>query len=317
MLAILLIPAAFCYTFGAMVGDTRQGWAILIAMLIIFIPSAFTAMSAEQAGNSAFAPLSAAIAPTSELSQGGNLEGKEIRFGVQSSALWAAAATASASGSSNAIYDSFTPIGGMVLLWLMQLGEVIFGGVGSGLYGMMMLVMITVFVAGLMVGRTPEYLGKKIEPYEMKMAAFAILMMPFIVLVATAIASVTTLGTSSVGNPGAHGYSEMLYAFTSMGNNNGSAFGGLNANTLFYNILGGCLMLMNRYWIAIAVLAIAGSLVQKKPVPKSAGTLLTHTPLFVMMLVFIILIVGALSFVPTLALGPIVEQLMLWEHYGR
>ncbi len=316
MLAILLIPAALCYTFGTMVNDKRQGWAILIAMFIIFIPFLTITIVAEQYGNPAFTQMG--ITQTAHLNTfpGGNMEGKETRFGIVNSAIWTTATTATSNGSVNSMLDSYTPLGGLVPLWMMHLGEVIFGGVGSGLYGMLMLVIITVFIAGLMVGRTPEYLGKKIEPYEMKMASFAVLIMPLIVLLCTAIASVTTMGSSSVANPGAHGLSEILYAFTSMANNNGSAFAGLNANTTFYNILGGIVMLITRYWIAIPALAIAGSLVGKKITPSGAGTLPTHSPLFIILLVSITIIIGALSFLPVLALGPIVEHLMLWGQYG-
>lgn len=308
LLAILLIPASLCYTFGMMVNDRRQGWAILVAMLILFIPFLCIAVIAEEQGNPAF---------TSMGIVGGNMEGKEIRFGIVNSALWATATTAASNGSVNAMHDSFTPLGGLIPLWMMHLGEIVFGGVGSGLYGMVMVIIITVFVAGLMVGRTPEYLGKKIEPYEMKMASIAVLIMPLMVLLFTGIASATSMGKSSVGNPGAHGFTEMLYAFTSMGNNNGSAFAGLNANTSFYKVLGGIAMLISRYWIAIPALAIAGSLIRKKQIPISMGTLATHTPLFIILLVSVTIIVGALSFFPALALGPIVEQLMLWGLYGR
>lgn len=317
MLAILLIPAALCFTFGVMVNDKRQGWAILAAMYIIFIPFLLAAVIAEQKGNPAFTQMGIDQTSQANLFPGGNMEGKETRFGIVNSALWATATTAASNGSVNTMHDSFTPLGGLVPLWMMHLGEVIFGGVGSGLYGMLMLVIITVFVAGLMVGRTPEYLGKKIEPYEMKMASIAVLVMPLLVLLTTAIASVTHMGTSSLANPGAHGFSEILYAFTSMGNNNGSAFAGLNANTPFYNIVGGVIMLISRYWIAIPTLAIAGSLVRKKIIPSSAGTLATHTPLFIILLVGVTLILGALSFLPALALGPIVEHLMLWRQYGH
>jgi K+-transporting ATPase ATPase A chain len=309
MLAILLIPSALCYTFGVMVNDRKQGWAILIAVFVIFIPFVGIAVVAEQNGNPAFTQMG--------IEQNGNMEGKETRLGITNSALWATATTAASNGSVNAMYDSFTPLGGFVPLWMMHLGEVIFGGVGSGLYGMLMFVIITVFVAGLMVGRTPEYLGKKIEPYEMKMASVAVLVMPLTVLLFTAIGAITQAGVSSIANPGAHGFTEILYAFSSMGNNNGSAFAGLNANTPFYNVLGGIAMLIGRYWIAIPTLAIAGSLARKKIIPSSSGTLATHTPLFVVLLVSVTIILGALSFLPALALGPIVEQLMLWGQYGH
>ena len=317
MLAILLIPAALCYMYGMMVNDKRQGWAILAAMTIIFIPFVTVAVISEQAGNPAFVHMGVNQTAQYDVFPGGNMEGKETRFGIVSSALWATATTAASNGSTNSMHDSYTPIGGMIPLWMMHLGEVIFGGVGSGLYGMLMLVIITVFIAGLMVGRTPEYLGKKIEPFEMKMASIAVLIMPLIVLLSTAVASVTGVGVSSTGNPGAHGFTEIIYTFTSMGNNNGSAFAGLNANTPFYNLLGGIVMLIGRYWIAIPALAIAGSLVGKKIIPKSSGTLATSTPLFIMLLVSVTIILGALSFLPALALGPIVEQLILWGQYGH
>lgn len=312
MLALLLIPAALCYTFGTLVNDKRQGWAILLAMFILFTPPMLVAVTSEQSGNPAFYAMDIEQAAQKNNFPGGNMEGKETRFGIVDSALWATATTTTSNGSVNAMHDSFTPLGGMMPLWLMHLGEVAFGGVGSGLYGMLMLVIITVFVAGLMVGRTPEYLGKKIEAFEMKMASVAVLVMPLTVLLCTAIARVTQAGISSTANPGAHGFSEMLYAFTSMANNNGSAFAGLNANTSFYNILGGIVILIGRYWIAIPTLAIAGSLVQKKKIPISAGMLPTHTLLFTLLLVSIAVILGALSFFPALALGPIVEQLMPW-----
>lgn len=312
MLAILLIPTAFCYTFGLMVNDKRQGWAILCAMFIILIPLIFVSVISELKGNPSFNSLGINQSGVNNLSSGGNMEGKETRFGIVNSALWATVTTAASNGSVNSTLDSFTPLGGFISLFLMHLNEVIFGGVGSGLYGMLMFVIITVFVAGLMVGRTPEYLGKKIEPFEMKMAAITVLIMPLSVLLLTAIACVTQVGTSSLANPGAHGFSEILYAFTSMGNNNGSAFAGLNANTIFYNTLGGIAMLVSRYWIAIPALAVAGSLAKKKRIPTSSGTLLTYTPLFIALLVSVIIILGALSFIPALALGPISEQLMLW-----
>jgi K+-transporting ATPase ATPase A chain len=312
MLAILVIPAALCYTFGVMVNDTRQGWAILAAMLVIFVPLAISAIAAEQSGVPALTALRA---------DGGNMEGKERRFGVVNSGLWAAATTAASNGSVNAMHDSFTPLGGMVPMWLMQLGEVVFGGVGSGLYGMLMFVIVAVFVAGLMVGRTPEYLGKKIEAFEMKMAALVILIPPLIVLIGTGIAVVgpgleyTTPDTgelkSNLNNPGAHGFSEVLYAFSSAGNNNGSAFAGLTANEPFYNTALGLAMLMARYWLIIPVLAVAGSMSRKKWTPTSVGTLPTHTPLFVVLLVGTVLLVGALTFVPALGLGPIVEHLQM------
>lgn len=314
MIAILLIPAAFPYTFGVMVNDKRQGFAILFAMLLILIPLIFITVAAEQYANPALAQMGILQTPQHNIYPGGNMEGKETRFGIVSSALWATITTATSNGSVNAMCDSFTPLGGLVPLWLMHLGEVVFGGVGSGFYGMLMMIFITVFVAGLMVGRTPEYLGKKIEPYEMKMASIAVLIMPLIVLICTAIASVTRMGMDSIANPGAHGFTEILYAFTSMVNNNGSAFSGLDGNTPFYNSVGGVAMLIGRYFVAIPALAIAGSLARKKIIPNSAGTLATHTPLFVILLVSVILILGALTFFPALALGPIVEHLI---HYGN
>lgn len=310
VLAILLIPAALCYTFGRMVRDTRQGWALLIAMLVIFVPLTFGAYVAEQSGNPV---LDAAGADTavSATQSGGNMEGKEVRFGIANSALWASATTAASNGSVNAMHDSFTPLGGLVPLWLMQLGEVVFGGVGSGLYGMIMFALVAVFIGGLMVGRTPEYLGKKIESYEIKMASLVVLVPPLIVLVGTALASVTPAAVGGVANPGVHGFSEILYAFSSAGNNNGSAFAGLSANTPFYNIALGVAMWASRYWLMIPVLALAGSLAAKKATAVTAGTLPTHTPLFITMLVGVVLMVGALTFVPALALGPIVEHLMM------
>ncbi len=336
MLAILLIPAALCYMFGMMVGDTRQGWALLAAMLVIFIGFLFICVSAEQSGNPRLAALgvdqlaqtghgSGFVAPGTQtpphadlvahrIQAGGNMEGKEVRFGIVSSALWATATTAASNGSVNAMHDSFTPLGGMIPMVLMQLGEVIFGGVGSGLYGMIVFAIVAVFIAGLMVGRTPEYLGKKIEAYEMKMASLIIMLPLFCVLGPTAIAVVTKAGQSGIANPGPHGFSEILYAFSSMGNNNGSAFAGLNANTPFYNILGGFAMLLGRYWIKIPALAIAGSLAAKKTVPAGLGTLPTHTPLFVLLLCAVVLVVGALTFMPALALGPVVEHLMMLGH---
>jgi len=310
VLAILLIPAALCYTFGRMVNDTRQGWALFAAMMIIFLPLTFGVFTAEQSGNPRLETLSVDQA-SSQLHSGGNMEGKEVRFGIANSALWASATTAASNGSVNSMHDSYTPLGGLVPLWLMQLGEVIFGGAGSGLYGMLMFAIVAVFIAGLMVGRTPEYLGKKIEAYEVKMASLVLLIPCVVVLVGTAIASAIPAGTSSVANPGAHGFSEILYAFSSAGNNNGSAFGGLSANTPFYNIALGVAMWISRYWLMIPVLAIAGSLAAKRSVATTAGTLPTHTPLFVAMLIGVVLMVGALTFLPSLALGPIVEHLQM------
>jgi K+-transporting ATPase ATPase A chain len=310
LLAILLIPAALCFTFGAMVRDRRQGLAVLAAMLVIFVPLTFAGFAAEQAGN----PLldgAAVDQAVSAAQAGGNMEGKEVRFGIANSTLWASATTAASNGSVNSMHDSYTPLGGMVPMFLMQLGEVVFGGAGSGLYGMLMFAIVAVFIAGLMVGRTPEYLGKKIEAYEMKMAALVLLLPCVIVLLGTAVASVLPLATSSVANPGAHGFSEILYAFTSAGNNNGSAFAGLSANNPFYNYALGIAMWVSRYWIIIPVLAIAGSLARKRQVAVTAGTLPTHGPLFVLMLVGVVLLVGALSFLPALALGPVAEHLQM------
>jgi K+-transporting ATPase ATPase A chain len=310
VLAILLIPAALCYTFGKMVNDTRQGWAVMIAMLVIFVPLTFGVYVAEQTGNPVLAAAGADTA-ISDTQSGGNMEGKEVRFGIANSALWASVTTAASNGSVNAMHDSFTPLGGLVPMWLMQLGEVVFGGVGSGLYGMIMFALIAVFVGGLMVGRTPEYLGKKIESYEVKMASLAVLVPPLLVLVGTAIAVVTPPAVTSVANPAVHGYSEILYAFSSAANNNGSAFGGLSANTPFYNIALGIAMWGSRFWLMIPVLALAGSLAAKKATAITAGTMPTHTPLFITMLVGVVLLVGALTFVPALALGPIVEHLQM------
>ncbi len=287
VLSILLIPAALCYTFGHMVRDKRQGWALLAAMLLIFVPLLLLDVQAEH----------------------GNLEGKEVRFGTANSALWAVATTAASNGSVNAMHDSFTAIGGLIPMFMMQLGEVVFGGIGSGLYGMVLFALVAVFIAGLMVGRTPEYLGKKIEAFEMKMTSIAILVPPVCVLLGAAIAVVTPMGLSGLQDRGPHGFSEILYAFTSMGNNNGSAFAGYGANNPLVNITGGIAMFLSRYWIAWPVLAIAGSLAKKKIVPTGPGTLPTHTPLFVGLLVGAVLLVGALAFIPALALGPIVEAL--------
>ncbi|MDI1475742.1 potassium-transporting ATPase subunit KdpA [Polyangium sp. y55x31] len=310
-LSLLLVPAALCFTFGTMVKDKRQGHAVFAAMLAIFVPLLVVAVAAEQHGNPILSSLGVDQA-ASVLQPGGNMEGKEARFGIVDSALWATATTAASNGSVNAMHDSFTPLGGLVPMWLMQLGEIVFGGVGSGLYGMLMYAVIAVFIAGLMVGRTPEYLGKKIEAFEMKMASLVILLPAAAVLVGTALASATPAGTAPLGNPGAHGFSEILYAFSSGANNNGSAFGGLTVSGTFYATAMGLCMLIGRYGIIVPVLAIAASLARKKSVPASAGTLPTHTPLFVLLLVGTILLVGALTFVPALALGPIVEHLSLF-----
>lgn len=304
MLAILLIPAALCYTFGVMAGDKRQGWALLIAMSVIFLPFLLFGVAMEQGGNPKFASLGIDQAA-------GNMEGKETRFGVVNSVLWATATTAASNGSVNSMHDSYTPLGGMMPMVMMQFSEVIFGGVGSGLYGMLMYVLVTVFIAGLMVGSTPEYLGKKIQAFEIKMVAVAVLVPCVAVLIATALAMLTEAGKAGPLNPGAQGFSEILYAFTSAANNNGSAFAGLTANTIFYNTMLGICMLLGRFWIMIAVLAIAGSLASKNSVPASAGTLATHTPLFITVLVSVIVMVGVLSYVPALALGPITEHFNL------
>lgn len=314
MLSILLIPAALCYTFGVMVGDTRQGWAILVTMTVIMVAFLGLAVWAEQSGNPAFTAMGVSQTQTN-INPGGNMEGKEVRFGITNSALWATVTTAASNGSVNSMHDSYMPLGGLVPLFMIQLGEIIFGGVGSGLYGMLAFVIVAVFIAGLMVGRTPEYLGKKIEAYEMKMASLMLLIPIVLAKVGTAIAVVTPAGLASIWNTGGpHGFSEVLYAFSSAANNNGSAFAGLNANTPFYNTALGLCMFVARYWLIVPALAIAGSLVQKKKVPASSGTLPTHTPLFIVWLIGVIMIVGALSFIPVLALGPIVEHLMVFAH---
>jgi K+-transporting ATPase ATPase A chain len=307
--ALLLIPAALTYTFGKMVKDTRQGWAVLAAMFAVFLPLLYLCVTQEQGGNPALASLHIDQA-ASALQAGGNMEGKEVRFGISATGLYASATTGASCGAVNSMHDSFTPLGGFVPLFLIQLGEIVFGGVGSGLYGMLVFAVVAVFVAGLMVGRTPEYLGKKIEAKEMKMASLAILVPAMSILVFTAIAVVTEAGKKGPLNPGAHGFSEILYAFSSATGNNGSAFAGLTANTPFYNTTLGLAMFFGRFFIKVPVLALAGGLAQKKIVPTGAGTLPTHTPLFVGMLVSVILIVGALTFIPALALGPFVEQLL-------
>ena len=312
IVAIFVIPAALCLSFGQLVGDRRQGVAILAAMSALFIAGVLVATPAEQAGN----PLVAAQGvdlQASELQAGGNMEGKETRFGISASALFAVVTTAASCGAVNAMHDSFTPIGGAVPLVMMQLGEVVFGGVGTGLYGMLIFAILAVFIAGLMIGRTPEYLGKKIEPFEMKMSAVAILVTPIVVLAGTAIAVLSGDGKAGIANPGAHGFSEILYAFTSAANNNGSAFAGLSANTPFYNTLLGIAMWLGRFLVIVPVLAIAGSLAAKKRIPVGEGTLPTHGPLFVVLLIGTVLLVGLLNYVPALALGPVVEHLMLWK----
>jgi K+-transporting ATPase ATPase A chain len=310
MLAMFLIPAALCFTFGRMVGDSRQGWAVIGAMTVIFVVMASVAVSAEQHGNPLFAPLHVDQA-AGALQPGGNMEGKESRFGIVASALFATITTAASCGAVNAVHDSFTPLGGLVPMWLMQLGEVVFGGVGAGLYGMLIFAIMAVFVAGLMIGRTPEYIGKKIESFEMKMTSIVILVTPFLVLVGTAIAVMTEQGRAGVGNPGAHGFSEVLYALSSASNNNGSAFAGLTATSTFYNVLLAVAMWFGRFAFIIPVLAIAGSLARKKRIEPTAGTLPTHGPLFVALLVGTVVLVGALTYVPALALGPVIEHLQL------
>jgi len=302
-LAILLIPAALCHTCGRMVGDRRQGWALLAAMMLVFLPLLLLCTWAELQGN----PYLNALGLDQSL---GNMEGKELRLGVGASALWATATAAASNGSVNAMHDSFSPLGGMVPMWLIQLGEIIFGGVGSGLYGMLVFAVVAVFVAGLMVGRTPEYLGKKIEAFEMKMASLVILIPAGLVLGGTAVAVSVSAGVAGVANPGPHGFSEVLYALSSAANNNGSAFAGLSANTPFYNTLLGLAMFCGRFLLMVPVLAMAGSLAAKRTVPAGAGTLPTHTPLFVVLLVGIIILVGALTFMPALTLGPVAEQLL-------
>lgn len=322
MLAILLIPAALCYTFGRLIQDTRQGWALLAAMTVVFVALLIPTVLAEQQGNPRLAPLVSETPDAVRLTpdtlrlapdaSSGNWEGKETRIGIANSALWAVATTAASNGSVNSMHDSFSPLGGMIPMWLMQLGEVIYGGVGSGLYGMLLFAIVAVFIAGLMVGRTPEYLGKKIEAYEMKMACIAILVPNILVLGFTAIAVSTTAGRAGILNPGAHGFTEVLYAFSSMGNNNGSAFGGLGANSPLYNLLGGTAMFLSRFWVIVPVMAVAGSLARKKQVPVGEGTLPTHTPLFVVLLIGTLVLVGALTHVPGLALGPIAEHFQLF-----
>jgi K+-transporting ATPase ATPase A chain len=313
MLALLVIPAALTYTFGLLIGDTRQGWAVFAAMLILFLPLVSMAVYNEQGGNPRIAALGVDQTP-SILQPGGNMEGKEARFGIGASALFATVTTGTSCGAVNSMHDSYTPLGGFVPLFQMQLGEVVFGGVGTGLYSILIFAIIGVFIAGLMIGRTPEYLGKKIEAFEMKMSSIAILVMPFIVLVGTAVAVSMSAGKVAVANPAAHGFSEILYAFTSAGNNNGSAFAGISANTVFYNTALGLVMWIGRYWPIVAVLAIAGSLAAKKRVPVTAGTMPTHGPTFVILLIGTVLLVGVLTFVPALALGPVVEHLTLWAH---
>ena len=312
MLAMFLIPAALCFAFGRVVGDKRQGFAVLAAMMVLFVAAVLVILPAEQAGNPLLAPLGV-DQTASALQAGGNMEGKETRFGISSSALFAAITTAASCGAVNAMHDSFTPLGGMVPIVLMQLGEVVFGGVGSGLYGMLIFAILAVFIAGLMIGRTPEYLGKKIEVHEMKLTSIAILVTPILVLAGTALAVSLGAGKAGIANPGAHGFSEILYALTSAGNNNGSAFAGLSANTPFYNGLLAVAMWFGRFGMIVPVLAIAGALAAKKRLPVTAGTMPTHGPLFVALLIGTVLLVGLLNYVPALALGPVVEHLILWK----
>ena len=311
MLAIFLIPAALCFAFGREVGDRRQGWAVLAAMTVMFVIAVVAIVPAEQAGNPLLSPLDV-DQMASALQSGGNMEGKETRFGITASALFAVITTAASCGAVNAMHDSFTPLGGMVPLVMMQLGEVVFGGTGTGLYGMLVFAILAVFISGLMIGRTPEYLGKKIEAHEMKLTSIAILVTPILVLAGTAIAVLAGAGRAGVANPGAHGFSEILYALSSAANNNGSAFAGLSANTPFYNTLLGLAMWLGRFGVIVPVLAIAGSLAAKKRLPVTPGTMPTHGPLFVTLLIGTVLLVGLLNYVPALALGPVVEHLMLW-----
>ncbi|MDP9970673.1 K+-transporting ATPase ATPase A chain [Variovorax paradoxus] len=312
MIAVFLIPAALCFAFGRVAGDLRQGWAVLAAMTVMFVAAVMVVIPAEQAGN----PLLGALGVDQlhgALQSGGNMEGKEVRFGIDASALFAAVTTAASCGAVIAMHDSFTPLGGMVPMVLMQLGEVVFGGVGSGLYGMLIFAMLAVFIAGLMIGRTPEYLGKKIEVREMKLISIAILVTPVLVLAGTAVAVLAGAGKAGIANPGAHGFSEILYALSSAANNNGSAFAGLSANTPFYNGLLGLAMWLGRFAVIVPVLAIAGSLAAKQRLPVTGGTLPTHGPLFVSLLIGTVLLVGLLNYVPALALGPVVEHLVLWK----
>jgi K+-transporting ATPase ATPase A chain len=312
MLAIFLIPAALCFAFGTEVGDKRQGWAVLAAMTVMFMLAVIAITPAEQTGN----PLLSAQGVdhvVSAVQSGGNMEGKETRFGINASSLFTVITTAASCGAVNGMHDSFTPIGGMVPMVMMQLGEVVFGGVGTGLYGMLVFAILAVFIAGLMIGRTPEYLGKKIESHEMKLTSVAILVTPILVLVGTAIAVMAGAGRAGIANPGAHGFSEILYAFSSAANNNGSAFAGLSANTPFYNTVLGLIMWLGRFGVIVPVLAIAGALAAKQRLPVTSGTLPTHGPLFVVLLIGTVLLVGLLNYVPALALGPMVEHLMLWS----
>ena len=311
MLAIFLIPTALCLVFGRMVGDQRQGWTILATMTLLFVVAVVSITIFEQQGNPSLSS-QGVDQVASAMQSGGNMEGKEARFGVVTTALFAAVTTAASCGAVNAMHDSFTPLGGMVPMVLMQLGEVVFGGVGTGLYGMLVFAIMAVFIAGLMIGRTPEYLGKKIESHEMKLVSIAILITPLLVLLGTAVAVMTEVGRAGLANPGGHGFSEVLYAFTSAANNNGSAFAGLSANTPFYNTLLGVAMWLGRFGVIVPVLAMAGALAAKKRATATDGTLPTHGPLFVVLLAGVVLLVGLLNYVPALALGPVAEHLALW-----
>jgi len=313
IVAILLIPFALTYTFGTLVGDTRQGWALAAAMLILFGVLSAVAFVSEQGGNPLIAAQGVSQAPTATQA-GGNMEGKETRFGIAASALFAAATTATSCGAVNSAHDSLMPMGGFVPLFLMQLGELAPGGVGTGIYTILIFAILGVFIAGLMIGRTPEYLGKKIQAREMKLASVFILTTPILVLVGTAVSVATQAGTAAIGNPGAHGFSEILYAFSSAGNNNGSAFAGLSATTPFYNIALGLVIWLGRFWPIVAALAIGGSLAAKKRIPVSEGTMPTHGPLFVALLIGTIILIGVLNYVPALALGPVVEHFLLTAH---
>lgn len=312
MLAIFLIPAALCFGFGHMVGDSRQGWSVMAVMFTLFVAGAWASAHFEQQGNPQFAALGVDQSQRAEQA-GGNMEGKEVRFGIAASTLFATVTTDASCGAVNAMHDAFTPLGGMVPLVNMQLGEVVFGGVGTGLYGMLVFAILAVFIAGLMIGRTPEYLGKKIEAFEMKMVSLAILVTPVLVLAGTAIAVSTEAGRAGIANPGPHGFAEILYALTSAANNNGSAFAGLSANTPFYNVLLAVAMWFGRFGVIVPVLAIAGGLAAKKRLAVTPGTMPTHGPLFVGLLLGTVLLVGLLNYVPSLALGPVVEHLMLWK----
>ncbi|MEJ7808215.1 MAG: potassium-transporting ATPase subunit KdpA, partial [Telluria sp.] len=312
MLAIFLIPAGLCFAFGRLVGDQRQGVAVLAAMSLIFVAATLVVMGAEQAAHPQLAALGVDQS-ASALQAGGNMEGKETRFGISASALFAAITTAASCGAVNAMHDSFSPLGGAVPMLLMQLGEVVFGGVGSGLYGMLVFAILAVFISGLMIGRTPEYLGKKIQSYEMKMTSIAILITPVLVLGGTAIAVMLDVGRAGIANPGAHGFSEILYAFSSAANNNGSAFAGLSANTPFYNTMLAIAMWFGRFAVIVPILAIAGALAAKPRLEANPGTMPTHGPIFVGLLVGVVLLVGVLNYVPALALGPVVEHLQLYS----